>query len=116
MALESMKLQASAPPRYVVSQHGQAFATRARADQIRSEIDEVAQGCSEVLIDFEGVRSLSFSFADELFGMLAIRHAKAPAELRPVAIGLSAQAQRVLLGSLSQRGIPDDLSRSLVPR
>lgn len=108
--------RSSASPRYALGRHGQAFSTRARAEQIRAEIEQLAADSSGVLIDFEGVRSVSYSFADELVGVFASRYEADPACLRPVVIGLSAQAQRVLIGSLEQRGLSDATSRELVPR
>lgn len=114
--LENEIPQSSASPRYVLGRQGQAFSTRARAEQIRAEIEQLAAGASDVLIDFEGVRSVSYSFADELVGILASRFEARESSLRPVVIGLSAQAQRVLLGSLEQRGLSDELSRQLIPR
>jgi STAS-like domain of unknown function (DUF4325) len=114
--LENDTPRSSASPRYVLGRHGQAFSTRARAEQIRAEIERLAAGASDVLIDFEGVRSVSYSFADELVGVFASRYEADHNFLRPVVIGLSAQAQRVLLGSLEQRGLSDELSHQLVPR
>lgn len=99
----------------MLGRHGQAFSTRAKAEQIRAEIEQLAAGGRDVLIDFEGVRSVSYSFADELIGVFASRYEANNDSLRPVVIGLSAQAQRVLLGSLEQRGLSDEASRELVP-
>jgi STAS-like domain of unknown function (DUF4325) len=113
--LENDIPQSSASPRYVLGRHGQAFSTRAKAEQIRAEIEQLAAGGRDVLIDFEGVRSVSYSFADELIGVFASRYEANNDSLRPVVIGLSAQAQRVLLGSLEQRGLSDEASRELVP-
>lgn len=107
--------RSSASPRYVLGHHGQAFSTRARAEQIRAEIEQLAAGGRDVLIDFEGVRSVSHSFVDELIGVFASRYEADHQALRPVVIGLTAQAQRVLLGSLEQRGLSDEASRELVP-
>lgn len=114
-ALESISRQASASPRYILGRHGHAFSTRARAEELRAEIEQLASGAAEVLIDFEGVRSVSYSFADELVGVLAAQYVADSKQPRPVVIGLSAQAQRVLLGSLSQRGVSEDASRQLIP-
>jgi anti-anti-sigma regulatory factor len=100
----------------VLGRLGQAFSTRARAEQIRAEIEQLAVDSPDVLIDFEGVRSVSYSFADELVGVFASRYEADSDSLRPVVIGLSAQAQRVLIGSLEQRGLSDETSRALVPR
>lgn len=113
--LENDTPRFSASPRYVLGHHGQAFSTRARAEQIRAEIEQLAAGASDVLIDFEGVRSVSYSFADELIGVFASRYEADHDSLRPVVIGLTAQAQRVMLGSLEQRGLSDEISRQLVP-
>jgi STAS-like domain of unknown function (DUF4325) len=113
--LENDIPRSSASPRYVLGRHGQAFSTRAKAEQIRAEIEQLAAGGRDVLIDFEGVRSVSYSFADELIGVFASRYEANNDSLRPVVIGLSAQAQRVLLGSLEQRGLSDKASRELVP-
>lgn len=107
--------RSSASPRYVLGRHGQAFSTRARAEQIRAEIEQLAAGGRDVLIDFEGVRSVSYSFADELIGVFASHYEEDHEALRPVVIGLTAQAQRVVLGSLGQRGLPDEVARELVP-
>ena len=108
--------RSSASPRFVLGRLGRAFSTRARAEQIRAEIEQLAADSSDVLIDFEGVRSVSYSFADELVGVFASRYEADSDSLRPVVIGLSAQAQRVLIGSLQQRGLSDETSRELVPR
>jgi hypothetical protein len=113
--LENDIPRSSASPRYVLGRHGQAFSTRARAEQIRVEIEQLAAGDRDVLIDFEGVGSVSYSFVDELIGVFASRYEADHQALRPVVIGLSAQAQRVLLGSLEQRGLSDEVSRELVP-
>jgi STAS-like domain of unknown function (DUF4325) len=113
--LENDISQSSASPRYVLGRHGQAFSTRAKAEQIRAEIEQLAAGGRDVLVDFEGVRSVSYSFVDELIGVFATRYEVDNDSLRPVVIGLTAQAQRVLLGSLEQRGLSDEASRELVP-
>jgi hypothetical protein len=113
--LENDIPRSSASPRYVLGRHGQAFSTRARAEQIRAEIEQLAAGAGNVLIDFEGVGSVSYSFADELVGVFASRYETDHGALRPVVIGLTAQAQRVLLGSMEQRGISEEISRQLVP-
>lgn len=114
--LENDIPRSSASPRYVLGRHGRAFSTRARAEEIRAEIERFADGGRDVLIDFEGVRSVSYSFVDELIGVFASRYQTDHGSLRPVVIGLTAQAQRVLLGSLEQRGLSDEVSHELVPR
>lgn len=90
--LENDIPRSSASPRYVLGRHGQAFSTRARAGEIRAEIEQLVADGRDVLIDFEGVRSVSYSFADELIGVFASHYEADRQALRPVVIGLSAQA------------------------
>jgi hypothetical protein len=104
-----------APPRYQLVRRGQAFSTRARGEEIRVEIEGLAASSGEVLIDFAGVRSVSYSFADELIGTFASAYVSGDPVAKPLVIGLSAQAQRVLLGSLGERGISEEMSRRLIP-
>jgi hypothetical protein len=113
--LENNSPQAPSSPRYLLVRHGQAFSTRARGEEIRAEIEQMAAASSEVLIDFAGVRSVSYSFADEAIGVIVSEHLAQSSRPRPVVIGLTAQAQRVLLGSLAQRGVSEEISRQLVP-
>src|SRR5260221_5101774 len=112
--LENDIPQSSASPRYVLGRHGQAFSTRARAQQIRAEIEQLAAGGRDVLIDFEGVRSVSYSFVDEVIGVFANRYQADNDSLRPVVIGLTAHAQPGLLGRLEQRRLSGKASRELV--
>jgi hypothetical protein len=95
--------------------HGQAFSTRARGEEIRAEIELVAEAAIDVTIDFAGVRSVSYSFADEEIGVIVSEHLAQADRPRPVVIGLTAQAQRMLLGSLAQRGVSEEMARQLVP-
>jgi hypothetical protein len=104
-----------APPRYQLARRGHAFSTRVRGEEIRIEIEGIAGSSDEVLIDFAGVRSVSYSFADELVGTFVSAYVSGDPVARPLVIGLSAQAQRVLLGSLDQRGISEEMSRRLIP-
>jgi hypothetical protein len=51
---------------------GSDISSRKCAAQLRAEILQVI-GCSQsVVLDFDGVRTISDSFADELFGILAL--------------------------------------------
>ena len=102
-------------PRYTLAERGRAFATRERAEKIRTEIEDLASNSDQVLIDFAGVRFVSHSFADELVGAFASAYVSGDTAARPLVIGQSAQAQRVLLGSLDQRGISEEISRRLIP-
>src|SRR5260221_11499393 len=100
--LENDIPQSSASPRYVLGRHGQAFSTRARAQQIRAEIEQLAAGGRDVLIDFEGVGSGSYSFVEELVGVFATRYEADNDSFRPVVVGLTPQAHQVLLRNLGE--------------
>lgn len=50
---------------------GTHLSSRGRATQLRSRIVEAGE---RITLDFLGVVSLSDSFADELFGVLALEH------------------------------------------
>ena len=57
----------------VASEFGTDLSSRARAKQLRARIAAAIDGgCTPVIIDFEGVRTLSCSFADEAFAVLII--------------------------------------------
>jgi hypothetical protein len=53
-----------------VSDHGHAFATRERGAELRRVLLEEAVGHAEVVVDFNGVANVSYSFADEFVGKL----------------------------------------------
>lgn len=55
---------------FQVSDFGQTFATRERGDELRRLLLEQAKGHDEVIVDFDGVTSVSYSFADEFLGKL----------------------------------------------
>lgn len=114
-SLEGIKTDVAVPPRFQLGRRGQAFATRELAEKFRREVEQISDSAVRVLIDFEGVRSVSYSFADEFVGVLASRYSENPDLPRPVVIGLTAQAQRVLMGSLGQRGVSDEDMRQLLP-
>lgn len=106
---------ASSVPRFRLGLAGAVFSTRARANELTPDVIHAAGGSPAVMIDFDGVSSISGSFADEFFGELVQRHLDDPRQARPVALGLTAQVQRVLLGSLHMRGVPDEEQRTFVP-
>lgn len=59
-----------------VSQFGKFFATRHRAAEIRTIVEQVlaAEPDDALLLDFEGVEAVTGGFADELVAQLRHRH------------------------------------------
>jgi hypothetical protein len=55
---------------FILSDFGQTFATRERAAQLREELMDKAVDHEEVIVDFDGVTNVSYSFADEFLGKL----------------------------------------------
>jgi hypothetical protein len=55
---------------FQVNEFGRTFATRERGDALRRELLKLAEGHDVVVVDFDGVMSVSYSFADELVGKL----------------------------------------------
>jgi hypothetical protein len=50
------------------------LSSRARAASLRAQVEALGSSDSLAVIDFEGVRTLSDSFADEIFGVLLQRY------------------------------------------
>jgi hypothetical protein len=59
--------------RFNLAERGRAFATRGRAQELRAEAIALA-GSQELIVDFEGVAHVTYSFADELLGKLRSEH------------------------------------------
>jgi anti-anti-sigma regulatory factor len=55
---------------FQLSDFGRAFATRERGDELRRLLLEQAAGQDAVVVDFAGVASVSYSFADEFLAKL----------------------------------------------
>lgn len=105
----------SSADRVSLGDYGRVFSTRARAVEIRAPIDVAGTELDTVIFDFAGVMMISQSFADELFGVLAERFVTGRGSPLPMAIGLSAQSQRVLLASLRAREVPEESLGRLIP-
>ena len=57
-------------PTFRLSEFGATFATRGRGKELREEFLSRMAGEDAVEVDFEGVTNVSYSFADEFFGVL----------------------------------------------
>lgn len=53
---------------------GNSLASRAKAAEFRRIIEPALESAHPVRIDLAGVESISHSFADELFGVIALQH------------------------------------------
>lgn len=56
--------------RFLLSEFGTSFATRGRGEELREQALKRASGSSALIVDFSGVRHVSYSFADEFAGKL----------------------------------------------
>jgi hypothetical protein len=68
---------------------GDFFSTRERGTKIRAQIEEALRGIPEdepLLLDFEGVQLISFSFADEVVGRLVQGRAAGELGERPLLV------------------------------
>jgi hypothetical protein len=86
--------------RFRVAEHGSVFSTRGRARDAREQLLTQLSGEQTIELDFDGVRSFSYSFADEFLGKLlseldasvqVVRVLHAPSALQA---SLSATAER----------------------
>ena len=88
-----------------LADNGQAFSTRLRGEQLLADFEAKTAGAATVAIDFEGIRSLSYSFGDSFVGE-AIERAQSgrygfSLSLQHVPL----QSQRVIRESVSNRGL-----------
>lgn len=73
---------------------GSELSTRRAAVPLRLQIDALNAGGNRVVLDFEAVEDVTESYADELFGVLVLKHGLA--QLREHAVIVNA-SERVLL-------------------
>ena len=85
------------------SDYGTDVSSRQRAAELRVAVEaQIGQGCC-VELDFSGVRSISSSFADELFGLLVDSHGEAWFREHIRVLGLSPFLRRTILESVANR-------------
>lgn len=56
--------------RFKLNEFSQTFATRERGTELREELAQRAGSEKSVVVDFDGVTNISYSFADEFLGKL----------------------------------------------
>jgi hypothetical protein len=56
--------------RFTLNEFSQTFATRERGTELREELVHRAGSDKAIVVDFDGVTNISYSFADEFLGKL----------------------------------------------
>lgn len=59
--------------RFLLAERGTVFSTRERGARMLAELEETLADVDDLIVDLRGVRSLSYSFADEFIGPLVSR-------------------------------------------
>jgi uncharacterized protein DUF4325 len=91
--------------RYRVADHGRVFSTRDRGKRCLSDFVTVYdRHDGSVVLDFEGVRSMTPSFADELVGELLVRSARGEIRM-PTLENLGPQPLRSVERCAQARGL-----------
>lgn len=91
--------------RFRLAEHGRAFSTRPRGAALLGVLEGKAHGASEAIIDFEGVTSVSYSFADEFIGELMERADAGRYDFEPALENVAPALRRVIRRSLENRGV-----------
>jgi hypothetical protein len=91
--------------RFRVGDHGEVFSTRPKGAALLTMLEEGMGAASEVEVDFENVRNVSYSFADEFVGELLERVEHGVYACRVVLTHVPPNAERVIAGSLQRRGL-----------
>jgi hypothetical protein len=99
------------PMRFRLSTYGRAFSTRPRGSELLAVLEAQASNAPIVDIDFDGVTSISYSFADEFVGVLMRRVADGEYEFQAHLEHVPAALRRVILRSLENRGLEVDAER-----
>lgn len=92
---------------FQLSAYGTAFSTRALGAKLLNELIESAADQATVVVDFSGVRLVSYSFADEFVGGLATRREAADLTFVPYLSNLGDDPRRIIGRSLANRQVDD---------
>jgi hypothetical protein len=95
---ESRHEEATMALTFQVNEFGHTFATRERGDVLRRRLLEQCKGHDVVIVDFDGVTNVSYSFADEFLGKLY-----AEGSIQVERRNLSARVQDVVDRAVSRR-------------
>ena len=88
-----------------LAEHGRAFATRPRGVELLGALESQARPGDLAIIDFTGVLSVSYSFADEFVGRLLERQAQGELPFAVRLTNISPGLQRVIARCLDSRGV-----------
>lgn len=88
-----------------LADNGQAFSTRLRGEQLLADFEAKTTGASVVAIDFDGIRSLSYSFGDSFVGEAIERARTGRYGFNLRLEHVPPQSQRVIRESIANRGL-----------
>jgi anti-anti-sigma regulatory factor len=94
---------------FQLSAHGTAFSTRTLGAKLLDELIEAADEGAHVVVDFSGVRMVSYSFADEFVGGLASRCEASELTFAPTISNIGANPQRIIRRSLANRNVAESI-------
>ncbi|MDX2199914.1 MAG: STAS-like domain-containing protein [Phycisphaerae bacterium] len=70
--MDSLNRSETVPP-IVLRQYGEFLSTRVIGEDVRRLVEAIVEDGGEARIDFTGVDGITISFADEVFGKLALK-------------------------------------------
>jgi hypothetical protein len=91
-------------PVIALVRYGTDLSSRATGSAVRNIIDNaIAVGATSVTVDCAGIRTLSESFADEVFGILVSTHGKPWFKNHVAVIGLTDSTRTAILRAVHER-------------
>lgn len=87
----------------VGNEYGTDVSSRQRAASLRAVVESYVSENGQVELDFVGVRTISSSFADELFGILVASHGDTWFRDHVRVVGLTPPLRRIVLESVFNR-------------
>ena len=89
---------------FQLSEWGTVFSTRPRGKKLLGELQSDLQPDEDAHISFAGVKSVSYSFADEFIGGLLSSNPKGDVLIEDA----DSSIRRVIVGALRRRGLGTD--------
>lgn len=87
----------------VLKECGSDVSSRFRAAQLREDVIRIVEAAGQASLDFSGVRTISESFADELFAVLIYDRGEAWFRTHVKVIGLEPLTRATVLETIAQR-------------
>lgn len=89
---------------YISNEYGTDISSRTEASRLRNEVIKIACGPEAIArLDFGNVRTLSDSFADELFGVLVAQRGEGWFKSHVQVVNLSRIARQTILDAVQGR-------------